>query len=558
MMITGCHHNQEQAFDNLTAAFFQWYYKSNPTIATIHGVHEYSADVERFDKDFMKENLSDLKRFDLELSQIDKAALPIDKRVDYSILAVEIERLIYARIVSQEYLWNPAVYHNIIRESILHSIKGNTQSPELGNVLIHKLSEHIRLLSEAELNISQTTEIHKKQAMQIAEENIRIIQDLPLEIVADNTILDQLDLAVAELIKTYWLHQHWLENLKSDLDSKLSIESYLDRFNLLTNQRYVFSYFQSAALEDLIFTQNEMFIVTYPFYLQENDEPVWVSRQDTLDVIQWGVDNIFEKEVNPEYLVDETTSGLEKLSEHIHTNQLFSFSRFPNLQVKLSDESSDSYLHSDLNLFGANYSRVEGVYELLMSDPEGTEITDPVYYHDFNHQSLALMNILEVIPGAFFQIGSLREHLSFTRMAFQDALISAGWRWYAAQVIVDSGYEMDDYRTQLELLRKKLGLIEGAILEFDLYTGIISTESARELLVENGFQTEYEAARIVNAQKLNPMLFTSAYLGERELQYLLQQMKSGQKEKFNPSSFHDMLFSEGLIPYPELQTLLLD
>jgi len=91
IMINACHHNQEKSFHDLTTAYIQWYFKSYPSIATITGYHEFDNKIEQSDEGFLKENLSDVKRFDLELSQIDRAELTTADQVNYGILQNSIE-----------------------------------------------------------------------------------------------------------------------------------------------------------------------------------------------------------------------------------------------------------------------------------------------------------------------------------------------------------------------------------------------------------------------------------------------------------------------------------
>ena len=54
------------------------------------------------------------------------------------------------------------------------------------------------------------------------------------------------------------------------------------------------------ADKKLIPTQNRIFNLALPIYLKDNDEPVWLDRDDTLEVIHWTIDYIRNK---PEHQV---------------------------------------------------------------------------------------------------------------------------------------------------------------------------------------------------------------------------------------------------------------
>ena len=45
-------------------------------------------------------------------------------------------------------------------------------------------------------------------------------------------------------------------------------------------------------------SQDRLFNLTLPIYLMENDEPVWLDRADTLEVIQWTIESIRKKPKN--------------------------------------------------------------------------------------------------------------------------------------------------------------------------------------------------------------------------------------------------------------------
>lgn len=558
ILLTGCHHNQEYSFDNLTAAFFQWYFKSNPTIALKNGFYEFGHAIESFEAGFLKENLSDLKRFDLELSQIDKASLPENKQVDYSILSSVIDRLIYSRVTVQEYTWNPVIFQEIIQSGIQQLVYGQLGNTEKAAVLVEKLRRIPGFVQQAQFIIRGTTQVHKSLALQYLEQNILILQDLPLNIQADITTLDLLDQQIAVSINALRQHEHWLQDLPEDLDYRIGETYYEDGFDLLTDHRYILAYTLSAVEQDLIFTQNEMFYVTYPFYLQQNDEPVWVSRKDTLDVIQWGIDRIYDHPANPDYLLDQAVTGIENLSEYAAGQKLFNPSGLPNLTVSAAENIRPSGFHAELDFYGDRYSDYSAEYKIAMSAPSINTRTGRDYYFDFNLYSYSIMNMLLVLPGNLYELGSLDKNLSATRGSFPNRLIQSGWPWYAAQTMIDNGFENTDYRYRLEYLRKKLSQIDGARLQYQMHTGDMTMESVLENLQETAFQSEYEALRIYHLMQVDPFYYIMAYLGEGELHHLQTQVRNDLKENFSLQDFHQSLFLEGFISFPDLQFLLLD
>ena len=80
-----CNNSQEKSFDQLTNAFFDWYYKTYPVIGSINGIHLYDDLFPIYNKATIINNLDDINRFIIELDQIDPNHLSSELKMDYLI-----------------------------------------------------------------------------------------------------------------------------------------------------------------------------------------------------------------------------------------------------------------------------------------------------------------------------------------------------------------------------------------------------------------------------------------------------------------------------------------
>ena len=98
--------------------------------------------------------------------------------------------------------------------------------------------------------------------------------------------------------------------------------------------------------------QNRIFSLALPIYLKDNDEPIWLDRDDTLEVIHWTIDYIRNK---PEYQISHT-GILSHFYQSIANLEMFVDSKelIPNkLRKKIKLAFAPLYIQSSsiINLF---------------------------------------------------------------------------------------------------------------------------------------------------------------------------------------------------------------
>ena len=78
-----------------------------------------------------------------------------------------------------------------------------------------------------------------------------------------------------------------------------------------------------------------MLVVTLPIYLNNYDEPIWVSQQDTLHVIKT-IFNLFkDKTLKSSMIVEKSNEILNELSRSLNRENILSF-KLPKFNYKIS------------------------------------------------------------------------------------------------------------------------------------------------------------------------------------------------------------------------------
>ena len=74
-LFINCNNQTQSSYINLEKAFINWYYKYNPTKATLRKYYDYNSLYASYDMNSYNEKYEDVNLFKIELSQIDETKL---------------------------------------------------------------------------------------------------------------------------------------------------------------------------------------------------------------------------------------------------------------------------------------------------------------------------------------------------------------------------------------------------------------------------------------------------------------------------------------------------
>ena len=302
ILFLGCQSSAESSFQSLNQAFINWYYKFHPIEAIRFGKGEYNNSFRLIGNSENEEYVADISRFLIELSQIDATKLSPDVRIDYHILYSNLEKMRYVINDIRLWEWNPLWILDEINEGLFLL----SERTEIN--MDHRVAavrDRLILIPEM-LNLSKELMI-LYSPMHIEHGNSRIgdiillMDQLPLKLNSDNLTLDAIDKSIIICKKALLSYQEWLNQnvvhmpmVQFPLDLKLSDQA----FPYFIGKKYLPENVYKLADKKRISTQNHIFKLALPIYLADNDEPIWIDRDDTLEVIHWTIDHIHNKPEN--------------------------------------------------------------------------------------------------------------------------------------------------------------------------------------------------------------------------------------------------------------------
>ncbi|MBT3250353.1 MAG: DUF885 domain-containing protein [Candidatus Marinimicrobia bacterium] len=562
LTVSGCGRNQKIEFNRLADAYVNWYLKMHPVSATQIGFHEYDGEFGKFDEESTREKLADLKRFNIEMTQIDPLSLDLDHRIDYQILSSAIDEMIFEITDLRVIEWNPRLVPSIIGSGIYSLIEREFAPMEKRvSSLESRLSKIPELVQTIQSTLKSAPTIYLETAISQTEGLINTLKVLPLEIYTDNTTFDRIDEHIRKAVYALSQYKFWLLDgpLKDHpRDFRIGKELYEKKFLFSVNEGATAEQLLNSAKNAIIDTQDKMFNLAMPIYLIENDEPVWVSRKDTLSVINWVLDKIADDHVNRDEVVYNVKKGIDDITSFIVKNSILDLNSDNALEIREMPEYMRGVSIANLDAPGALEKNLKTYYNVSPIPEDWTNEQSDSFLREYNNYSVQILNIHEALPGHYVQLYHAGEHPSKIRAIFSSGTMIEGWAHYCEGMMINEGFGKNDPKMKIVQYKWALRGMINVIIDQEIHTQNMSKAEAIELMVTEGFQELSEAeGKWIRAQ-LTFCQLSTYYAGTIKMWNLRRQIEQKEGENFDLRSFHDRLLSHGSISIKFLSDILLD
>lgn len=557
-----CENSHQQSFKLLSKAFLDWYYRNNPVYSTWLGIHDYDDKFGKYTSEAAEQEYEDVNRFLIELDQIDHTKLKQNDKIDYFILKNSMNKLQFDFKEMKSSEWNPMVVPWVIGDGLSSLTDRNFEPVEKRTInLIKRMQEIPRVVNEMQNQISDAPEIYTKTAIKQMNGVLSMLDDIPSLLTANSSIMDTLDVYIQKSRTVLANYKRWLEEdllPRSNTDFRIGKNLYFEKFKFIINEDVSPESVLKSAYKALKNTQRKMFEIALPIYLLENDEPVWVSKEDTLDVIVWLLNDIADNHGLRNHVVDNARNTIKELEEFINDNHLLKLDKTQPLQLRETPEYQRGVAIAGLDAPGPFEKKLNTFYNVSPIPEDWTDEQAESFLREYNNISLKILSIHESLPGHYVQLYHAREHPSEIRAVFGSGVMIEGWAHYCEGMMVDAGFGGGDARYKLVQLKWALRGITNAIIDQEIHAGIMTKDEAITLMTEEGFQEESEAeGKWVRAQLTSCQLSTY-FIGTMEMWRLRRDMENELGKKFNLKSYHEEILSYGSIPIKYIRELLLD
>ena len=168
-------------------------------------------------------------------------------------------------------------------------------------------------------------------------------------------------------------------------------------------------------------------------------------------------------------------------------------------------------------------------------------------------QEIDIINAQNINPGKMIQLAHAQKNYSPIRYMFMDPINDAGWKNYAANLLLNEGYGKFDQSYRILLLKEELMIVCRGIVEGEYYSGTMSRKDAIAYLRKEGFVNNSEAESLMIQSELNYFSGTQAFIGMMEMASLKKEYEINSGDNFNLFNFHQEILRHGVIPFHQLK-----
>lgn len=235
LFTSSCKNTHENSFDSLFSAFNKWFFIHHPEIFDNFDSYNFYSKNKRGDSDYLNEYLFDLKRFNLELSQIHKKKLTRYNRNKYISLDEKLNSLIF-NYHYQDYNRNPSYYLNSINWYFLNLLLSeNIYNNDKLLLIDNTLNLLPSYLEKTKKNLLYSNDYLIENGLNKIDLTIDLLENISTYIDISDTLLSDMEDLMLQNNKALLSYKEWLQNQikKEEKVAKIDITSILN--NQLVN-----------------------------------------------------------------------------------------------------------------------------------------------------------------------------------------------------------------------------------------------------------------------------------------------------------------------------------
>jgi uncharacterized protein (DUF885 family) len=549
---------QDERFVSLANEYVEALLAMNPEIATGLGDHRYDHRLNDYSLDGVRQNLERERGFRDRLAAIDAARLNATNSVDYRILRARIDASIFALDVLREHEWNPlqynlggAIYNLLARdfaplEQRLESVR-------------QRLTALPAALEAAKANLRNPPRIHTETAIQQNAGTISLVRD-ELERFVEQAPQTRATLAPAQLAAIAALESYgrWLEadllprstgdfrlgeqrfraKLAHTLDSDLSLEQILAR-----------------AERRVVEIHEAMYETALPLYRSDRPSAAEGELADRKRVIKSVLDRLAEDRPTDQTIVGQAREDLEQTTRFVRDRRLVSVPDEP-VEIIVMPEFQRGVAIAYCDSPGPLEERGETFFAIAPTPRDWSEQRVVSFYREYNDYMLKDLTVHEAMPGHYLQIAHANEFQAPTKLRaiFSSGTFIEGWAVYAEELMAGHGFGGPEVK--LQQLKMQLRAVINAILDQKIHTAGMIEREAMDLMMNEGFQEEGEAAGKWRRAALTSTQLSTYFVGYTEIVDLRTAHEAQHGAIADLRAFHDRLLSFGSPPAKYVKEML--
>ena len=566
--VTVAQSSADKQFEDLAKRYLDEFPALEPVGATSLGDHRFDHLLNQVNSEARAEVVTFNKKYLTELGSIPKEKLSRAHQVDAALLDNRLRSGIWRIEELQEWSWNPLRYTGLAGGAI-YSLMAREFAPveeRLINVA-DRLEQFPRMYAQIRETIipERVPKIHAETAVKQNKGVLSILDNLvvPQKNKLKKRYRKQLNKAIETARKENAKHQKWLEEEvlpKANGNFRIGPKLY-DRklaFTLqtpLTRQQIL-----EKAESELVKTRSHMYDIAKSVYkgmhpyTEFPEVPTEVYQQA---VIRAALEEAYLEIPDKDGIIDFARSSIRIAEDFVKKAEILTLPSDP-VEIIIMPEFRRGVTLAYCDSPGPLETGLKTFYAVSPLPEEWTEKQVHSYLREYNQRSVHNLTIHEAMPGHFVQLAHSNRYPSTLRAVLSSGVFIEGWAVYVERVFLEEGFLDHDPLMQLIILKWYLRAIANAMIDQKIHAGDMSYDEAMELMIEDTFQEEREAAaKWIRAQLTSAQLSTY-FVGFLEHYSLREEVQKRRGAKFVLKDYHDEELSFGSPPVQFVRALMLD
>ena len=566
--VTVAQSSADKQFEDLAKRYLDEFPALEPVGATSLGDHRFDHLLNQVNSEARAEVVTFNKKYLTELGSIPKEKLSRAHQVDAALLDNRLRSGIWRIEELQEWSWNPLRYTGLAGGAI-YSLMAREFAPveeRLMNVA-DRLEQFPRMYAQIRETIipERVPKIHAETAVKQNKGVLSILDNLvvPQKNKLKKRYRKQLNKAIETARKENAKHQKWLEEEvlpKANGNFRIGPKLYDRKLASTLQTPLTRQQILEKAESELVKTRSHMYDIAKSVYKGMHpytEFPEVPTEAYQQAVIRAALEEAYREIPDKEGIIDFARSSIRIAEDFVKEAEILTLPSDPveiiimpefRRGVTLAYCDSPDPLETGLKTF----------YAVSPLPEEWTEKQVHSYLREYNQRSVHNLTIHEAMPGHFVQLAHSNRYPSTLRAVLSSGVFIEGWAVYVERVFLEEGFLDHDPLMQLIILKWYLRAIANAMIDQKIHAGDMSYDEAMELMIEDTFQEEREAAaKWIRAQLTSAQLSTY-FVGFLEHYSLREEVQKRRGAKFVLKDYHDEELSFGSPPVQFVRALMLD
>lgn len=558
----------DKTFEELGRRYVREFPELSPVAATQLGDHRFDSKLDEVSAAARNRAAEFCRKFQTDLEKIPPAQLSRAHQVDYALLAQSLRADLWRLEKLQEWAWNPLHYTDLAGSAV-YGLMVREFAPlpkRLGHVA-DRLEQFPRLLEQVRttLDPKRVPPVHAETAVKQNRGVLSILEQLvdPNLAALPENERARLKQAIATARGAIDVHQTWLEKEllpRAAGDFRLGARLFDEKLAFTLQTPLTRDEIRDRARRELERVRGEMYVIAQEVYRKKHPHtrfPEKPSREYRQAIIRAALEMAAQNAPPPDAVVETAKKSLETATDFVRSKDLITLPDDP-LEIIIMPEFQRGVSTAYCDSPGPLDVGQKTFYAVAPLPADWTSQQIESFLREYNVRSIHELTIHEAMPGHFVQLAWANRYPSTLRAVLSSGVFIEGWAVYAEGMMVEEGYLGGDPVMRLVNYKWYLRTIANAILDQAIHVDGMGRDEALELMIEDTFQEEREAAGKWTRAQLTSTQLSTYFVGVQEHRDLRREMEAAWGRDFTLKRYHDKVVSFGSPPVQYVRALMLD